>query len=357
MKAAIFYGGKDIRIEDVPMPEPGPGEVLIKIASAGICGSDLHPYRGHNPYGAREPHQRGHELAGEIAGLGDGVTDLTVGQRVGIEAEHLLGCGSCRNCKRGQYHICPTRGFRHGERQESHGFSQYDVCVATNCHPLPDTLGFDSASQLDCYACGVHALNRCDVAPGDTAVVLGTGAIGITLGQLAKAFGVRHVIMVGTREEPLRIAMKADAADEIIVNFRVDPVEAVLETTGGQGADLVFETVGGSAPTISQAIGMARYGGTVSILGVFTEEQNVDVVTAYRKELKLQWSNSYSSWRGVSEYKTALDLLEDGRVSPEAFINKHFALAEISEAFAAADDKRSSGAVKVMGHPNAGERR
>ncbi len=87
---------------------------------------------------------------------------------------------------------------------------------------------------------------------------------------------------------------------------------------------------------------------------MFTEEQSVDVVTAYRKELRLQWSKSYSRWRGISEYKTALDLLADGRVSPEAFINKHFALAEISEAFAAADDKLSSGAIKVMVHPNAG---
>ena len=335
------------------MPEPGPGEVLVRIASAGICGSDLHPYRGHNPYGVREPHQRGHELSGEVAGLGDDVTDLAVGQRVGIEAEHLLGCGTCRNCKQGQYHICPTRGFRHGERQESHGFSQYDVCVASNCHPLPDGVSFDAASQIDCYACGVHALNRCDVAPGDTVVVLGTGAIGITLGQVAKAFGVRHVIMVGTRDEPLQIALQANAVDEIIVNSTVDPVEAVLEATVGLGADLVFETVGGSAPTISQAIGMARYGGTVSILGVFTEEQSIDVMTAYRRELRLQWSNSYSSWRGVSEYRTALDLLADGRVNPDKFINKHYSLDEISEAFTAADDKRTSGAVKVMVHPNA----
>ncbi|MCH7652980.1 MAG: alcohol dehydrogenase catalytic domain-containing protein [Chloroflexi bacterium] len=354
MKAAIFYGGKDIRVEDVPMPEPGAGEVQIKIMSAGVCGSDLHPYRGHNPYGVREPHQRGHELAGEITALGDGVRALAIGQRVGIEAEHLLGCGSCRNCKDGQYHVCPARGLRHGERQESHGFSQYDVCVAANCHPLPDGVDFDAASQVDCYACGVHALNRCDVAPGDTAVVLGTGAIGITLGQVAKAFGVRRVIMVGTRDEPLQIAMEANAADEVIVNSRIDPVEAVLEATGGQGADLVFETVGGSAPTISQAIGMARYGGTVSILGVFTEDQSVDVATAYRKELQLRWSNSYSSWRGVSEYETALELLADGRVNPKKFINKHFALGKISEAFAAADDKRSSGAIKVMVHPNAG---
>jgi threonine dehydrogenase-like Zn-dependent dehydrogenase len=316
MKAAIFYGGKDIRVEELPIPEPGPGEVLIKVRSAGICGSDLHPYRGASPYGAREPHQRGHELAGEVAALGEGVMGLSVGQRVGIEAEHLLGCGQCRYCMRGEYHICPYRGRRHGERTESHGFSQYDVCVASNCYPLPDNVSLDSAALLDCYACGVHALNRVSPTPDWTAVVLGTGAIGMTLGQLAKAYGVRRVVMVGTRDEPLKVALETGAADEVIANSRHDPVEAVLEMTGGEGADVVFETVGGNAPTLNQAIGMARRGASISVLGVFTQDQGIDVRTAYSKELVIRWSNSYSRWQGVSEYKMALDLLAQGRINP-----------------------------------------
>jgi threonine dehydrogenase-like Zn-dependent dehydrogenase len=196
MKAAIFYGGKDIRIEETPIPEPGPGEVLFRVQSGGICGSDLHLYRGQNPYGAQEPHQRGHELAGEVVALGPGVTGLAVGARIGIEAEHLPGCGTCRYCCRGEHHLCPTRGLRHGERQESHGFSEYDICVATNCHVLPEHVSYDAAALLDCYACGVHALNRVDLTPHDTVVVLGTGAIGMTLGQVAKAYGIGRVIMV-----------------------------------------------------------------------------------------------------------------------------------------------------------------
>ena len=351
MKAAIFYGGTDIRVEELQDPEPGPGEILLRVRAAGICGSDLHPYRGQTTSGAREPHQRGHELAGEVVTLGKGADDLSVGQRVGIEAEHLLGCGGCRACRQGQYHICPRRGFRHGERQESHGFSQLDVCVAANCHPLPDGVSFDAAAMLDCYACGVHALNRTPVGPDDTVAVIGTGAIGMTLGQLAKTYGAGRVVMVGTRPGPLAVALGASAADVVVANSERDPVDAVLEATGGNGVDAVFETVGGQASTIDQAINMARPGGVVSILGVFTGPSSVDVATAYRKELGLRWSNSYSTWRGASEYRTALRLMVDGRVDPSAFITTHYPLDSIGEAFAAADDKRSSGAIKVMVHP------
>ncbi|HAL46248.1 MAG: zinc-binding dehydrogenase [SAR202 cluster bacterium] len=351
MKAAIFYGGHDIRVEELPDPEPGPGEILVRVRSAGICGSDLHPYRSPPVGGIREPHQRGHELAGDVVALGEGVEDVSAGQRIGIEAEHLLGCGVCRACRHGQNHICAQRGFRGGERQESHGFSQLDVCLASNCHVLPESISFDAATQLDCYACGVHALNRNPVGPDSTVVVIGTGAIGMTLGQLARAYGAGQVVMVGTRPEPLTIAMEANAADVVLAISDGDPVEALLEATGGHGADVVFETVGGRASTIDQAVGMARYGGAVSVLGVFTGSSSVDVMAAYRKELSIRWSNSYSSWEGVSEYQTALRLLSSGWVDPSGFITTHYPLDSIGEAFAAADDKRNSGAIKVIVHP------
>ena len=351
MKAAVFYGGKDIRIEDLPVPEPGPGEVLVRVRSAGVCGSDLHVYRGDVPLVPAGPRRRGHELAGEVAALGAGVRGLSVGQRVGIEPEHLLGCGRCRYCLRGDTHLCPSRGRRNGQRFESHGFSEYDVCVAGNCYPLPDNVSLDAAATTDCYACGVHALNRLTLTPSDTVVVLGTGAIGMTLGQAAKVYGARRVIMVGRREEPLAVARAAGAADEVIVGTREDPVRSVMEMTEGEGADVVFETVGGNAPTLAQAIEMARNGAVISVLGSFTRPQEIDAGAAIRKELDIRWSNSYSRWKGVSEFQTVLDLLADGRVRAEPFITTHFPLDRVADAFAAADDKRSSGAIKVMVHP------
>jgi 2-desacetyl-2-hydroxyethyl bacteriochlorophyllide A dehydrogenase len=356
MKATLFYGGTDIRVEDLPIPEPGPGEVLVRIRSAGICGSDLHDYRGASPWRRpsagldRERRQNGHELMGDVAAVGPGVTGLSIGQRVGIEPEHLVGCGNCVYCTRGDSHICVRRGLRHGERHGSHGFSEYDVCLARNVHVLPDNVSDNAAAILDCYGCGIHALHRVPIRPYMNVVVLGTGAVGMTLGQVVRTNGARRVIMVGTRDEPLEIGRKAGAADEFIANSKVDPVQQVLELTNGEGADVIFETVGTNAPTVDQAIKMARPGGTVCILGIFTSDPVLDTLTAYRKELTITWCNSYSTWEGESEYRVALDLLSSGRINAEPLITHHYPLEQIGDAFAAAADKRTSGALKVLVH-------
>ena len=335
------------------MPEPGPGEVLIRVLSSGVCGSDLHGYRRPRP--DQPPavgRETGHELAGEVAGLGPGVTGFRVGQRVGIEPEHLVGCGLCDPCRRGDNHICTKRGVRHGESHGSHGFSQYDVCVSANVWPLPDHITLDQASVLDVYGCGVHAVNRYPVRPFSTAVVLGTGPIGMCVGQVAKASGAKRVIMVGTRDEPLAVALASGAADEVVANSRADPVKAILELTGGEGADVVFESVGGKAPTFGQAVQIAKPGGTVCVLGIFaTNPQELDTRAGYRKELTITWANSYSRYDGVSEYQIALDLLATGRVKADPLITHHYPLERIAEGFVAADDKRASGAIKVLIHP------
>src|SRR5437588_3240009 len=153
---------------------------------------------------------------------------------------------------RGDTHLCPTRGMRHGQRHGSNGFSEFDVCVARNVLPLPDSVSDDAAAILDCYGCAVHAVRRAPIHPYATVAVIGTGAIGMNVGQVVRASGAARVIMVGTRPQPLAIAREAGAADEGVANSQGDPVQAVLDLTGGEGADVVFETVGGDAPTLEQ---------------------------------------------------------------------------------------------------------
>lgn len=351
MKTALFYGGRDIRVEERPIPEPGAGEVLVRVRAAGVCGSDLHNYRGHRPTSSAAPWQQGHELAGEVAALGSGVSGLSMGQRVAIEAEHLLGCGRCRWCADGQSHICPERGMRNGVKQSSHGFSQYDVCVANNLHPITDAIIFDHAALLDCYACGVHAANRSPVPDGGAAVIIGAGAIAMTLGQVLRARGADQVVMIGTRPEPLETAVKSGAADRTICLAGQDPLKGVLSLTDGDGAAVTFETVGGRSQLISQAAGMTRRGGTVSVLGLFTAPQEIDSGLAMQKEITIRWSNSFSSWRGQSEFVTALGLMEKNRLNPGPIITHHFGIDDIGKAFAAADDKATSGAIRVMVNP------
>jgi threonine dehydrogenase-like Zn-dependent dehydrogenase len=351
MKTAYFYGGEDIRVVEAEIPSPGAGEVLFKVMSAGVCGSDLHNYRGHR---TREdvPWQQGHELSGVIAGLGEGVTGFETGQRVGIEAEHLLGCGVCRLCRIGQYHVCPDRGMRRGTKQSSHGFSQYDVCIAENVTVLPDDVSFDAAALVDCYACGVHAMNRVPDISGQNVAIIGAGAIALTLGQVLKANGAAKVILIGTREQPVEVAIAAGSADVgVAISSGQVPVEAVLAATEGEGAAVTFETVGGQSQLIQQAVEMTRRGGAVSVIGLFTKPQTINSVMAMEREVSIGWSNSFSSWKGESEFATALGLLASGQLNPDPIVTHHFSLDEIGRAFAVADDKRVSGAIRVMIQP------
>jgi threonine dehydrogenase-like Zn-dependent dehydrogenase len=349
VKATLFYGERDVRVEERPDPEPGPGEVLVRIGAAGICGSDLHTYRGHRAPAWPVPWEQGHELAGEVVAHGEGVTTLAVGDRVGIEAEHLVGCGECRSCRQGAYHVCPRRGFLHGARHGSHGFSEYDVTRAGNCYRLPDHVSLEAAALLDCYACGVHAVHRSPVPVTGTTVILGMGAIALTLGQVARAYGAGRVVMLGTRPEALAVAVQCGAADETIVTGAGDPVRAVLDRTDGEGADVVFETVGGRDQLLALAMALARPGGTVGVLGVFTQPQTIDAQgQGMVKELRVAWSNSYSTWMGLPEYRTALDLLAAGRLDPGPLVTHRFPRARVAEAFAAADDKRRTGAIRVI---------
>jgi 2-desacetyl-2-hydroxyethyl bacteriochlorophyllide A dehydrogenase len=347
MKTAYFYGGKDIRVVEEEIPEPGVGEVLFKVMSAGVCGSDLHNYRGHR---VRDDvrWQQGHELSGVIAGLGEGVTGFEIGQRVGIEAEHLLGCGECRLCSDGQYHLCADRGMRHGVRQGSHGFSEYDVCVAENVTVLPDDISFDAAALVDCYACGVHAMNRVPDVAGQAVAIIGAGAIALTMGQVLKANGAAKVILIGTRQQPVDVAIAAGSADVGVVSADEDVVEAVLAATDGEGVAVAFETVGGQSQLIQQAVEMTRRGGVVSVLGLFTKPQTIDPAAAMEREVSIQWSNSFSSWNGEREFVTALELLKAGSLNPDPIVTHHYSLEDIEEAFAVADDKRTSGAIRVM---------
>ncbi|MCC6625941.1 MAG: alcohol dehydrogenase catalytic domain-containing protein [Chloroflexi bacterium] len=353
MRTAMFYGGADIRVEEYPTPLPGPGEVLVRVGAAGICGSDLHPYRGDNPWGraATGPVRAGHELAGTIAALGDGVSGLGVGQRVGVEPMHLLGCGHCRACTRGDYHLCPTRGQRDGRRIASAGFSEFDVVASRNVFPLPDQVSLEAASLLDVYACGVHALNRIPLRPFDTVVVIGTGPIGMTAGQVARAAGARQVVMVGRRDEVLAVARAVGAADATVNGAR-DPVgPAIADLTDGLGAEIVIESVGGRAATMGLAADAAAPGGQIGVLGAIVGDVAVPYPIANRKELTIKLINSYATWGGVREFQIALDLIAGGRVQAERLITHRFPLDRIADGFAAADDKRASGALKVIIQP------
>ena len=255
MRTAMFYGGPDIRVEEMPTPAPGPGEVLVRIGAAGICGSDLHPYRGENPWGgwggrrpaARRPRAGRHGRGGRLR------RDRAGGRPAGRRRADAPG-------RLRRVPLLPARRLpplpdarraARASRPTSAGFSEYDLVVAEErLSRCPDSVSIDAASLLDVYACGVHALNRVPLRPFETVVVIGTGPIGMTAGQVARAAGARQVIMVGRRDELLAVAREVGAADAVVNGAREDVGEAVARLTDGLGAEVVLETVGGHEATM-----------------------------------------------------------------------------------------------------------
>ena len=260
----------------------------------------------------------------------------------------FLAAGSASGASRVKTISAQPEGFATARSSQATAFRSTTSVSPENLHPISDSVSFGAAALLDCYACGVHAMNRSPVPPGKSAAIIGAGAIAMTLGQVLKASGVERVVMSGTRPEPLEVAIDSGAADKTVCIADGDPVEGVMDATDGEGSAVTYETVGGRGQLISQAMSMTRSGGTVSVLGLFTATQEVDPALAMQREVSVRWSNSFSSWNGKSEFVEALELMESGKLNPDPIMTHEFPIAQISEAFTAADNKAESGAIRVM---------
>ncbi len=339
MKAGVVYGPRDIRVEEVEMPGPGPGEVLLEVKAAGICGSDLHFHRSD---AASTPTGRimgGHELSGRIAAVGEGVTRVEVGHRVGVEP--LLGCGECQYCAMGYYHLCNKLTHPGG------GFREYTVLLEDKVFPLPDNVSYDEAATLDCLAVGVHAVHRGGVTITDSVAVIGDAAIGLSTLEVAKAAGAKKTVLIGHHERNLEIGKKV-GADIVVNSAESNEIDDIMKFTGGEGCDVVFETVGGMADTMETAVKIAKTGGIIVVIGMFRKPVPLNFGRLMRNEIDIICSWSYSTWDGVPEFEIALDLLARGELDAESLITHRFPIDRISEAFHAALNKGESGALKVL---------
>ena len=279
MKAALFYGGRDIRVEELPDPSP-PGEVLVRIGAARVCGSDLHPCRGADPWGGQVSRSApGRTRAGrDVAAIGAGVTRVEVGQRVGVEPMHLVGCGSCRQCRRGDYHVCPTRGLRNGvdtAAPASRSLTWRWPRTSTRC-------------RLDLARSGLAARrlrlrrprHQPRAAPGIGVRLRGRDRADRPDDGAGRPGGRRphgHHDRAPRRAAGVR---PGGARPTLVVNnTTVESVgEAVADLTHGELCDAVFETVGGTEDTMAQAVEAAAFGGVIGIIGAFWG----DVAVAYR---------------------------------------------------------------------------
>ena len=329
MKAARFHGRGDIRIDDVPDPQVGPGQVEVSVDWCGICGTDLHeflegpifiPQKGapHPITGSELPVVMGHEFAGVVSAVGSGVTDVREGDRVAVEPYYV--CGECVPCTAGRYNICRKLGFV-GLSGQDGGFAERCVVDARWVHPLGD-LPTDVGALVEPLAVGYHAVRLSGLRPGGTAAVFGAGPIGLVTTAALKAAGAGKVVVV----EPAA-ARKAKAAgagaDEVLDPTGTDVPDAIRDLTAGAGADVAFECAGVDA-VLAAAIGSVRPGGTVVNVAIWGHVPQVAMNDLVLSEVSVIGSLAY-----CGDHAATIALLRDGKVDAEQFITGRIGLADL----------------------------
>jgi L-iditol 2-dehydrogenase len=348
MKAAVLVGPNELVVKDVPTPQPGPMEVLLKVEACACCSTDValmaKPFPGQPPYGSFIP---GHEYAGTVAALGETVDEFNVGDRVAVEAH--LGCMRCRNCRVGNYTAClnyGTKKHRANGMTSNGGFAHYVVNNINTVHRIPDDVEFDEAALITNLGCVLYGFETVGgYVAGDHVAVIGPGPLGLISAQVAKVFGAERVYLIGTRASRLSKGSET-GADRIINVHEEDPVAVVLKETGGVGADLVIESSGGQdAPMMS--IKLAKPMGKILLLGFPHEPVLVDLEELLMKN-KSMFAVRGEGWANAAR---AVSLLGSRKVNLKPYLTHAFPLKDISVAFKTFVE-RIGGAVKVIVKPN-----
>ena len=319
MKAAVFYGPKDIRIEEVPIPECGSDEVLIKVKRAGMCGSDLHIYTGG--FKIPTPQVIGHEFAGEVTAVGNGVRGIEIGERV--TAEHVIPCGKCRYCKAGEPNLCVN--MRIIGAHLPGGMAEYVKVPAELVYKLPEKFTYDEGVLVEPLSIAVYAVRNSGLKVGDTIAVIGQGPIGLFIAAAAKASGAT-VIGVDRDDARLEYARRAAFADHTVNSTNEDVVSRVVELSGGIGVDASFEAVG-REETAEQSLEITRKTGTVILVGLYEGQAKLDIMQILRKELKV-----IGTWTESLVFDKTIALLADGRVDYTGFITHRYPLSDVKQA-------------------------
>lgn len=340
MRAANYQGPRIVALREVPQPEPGPGEVLVRVHACGICGSDLHRYRGGGLGSGAVP---GHEIAGEVAALGPDVRGWEVGAPVAIEP--LVTCRACALCTRGDYQLCRRRLLLGVGRDG--GLAEYVAVPAYTLFALPADLPMAVGALTEPTAVAVHAVRLAEVRPGERVLVQGSGSIGLLTALAARAAGA-HVVMTARYPHQAEAAPRFGAARV----FAADEAGAreLAAYAATEPFDAVIETVGGEADTLIQAPTLVRPGGRVCVVGIFFQPPRLNAFATVLNEVRLVGSATYGRAEGVADFARAIALIVAHRDLVSGLITHRFPLAEIARAYATADDKGSH-ALKVTVEP------
>jgi L-iditol 2-dehydrogenase len=313
VKALLLSKYRHLEITDLPKPAPGPGELLVKVAACGICGSDVHGYDGSS--GRRiPPIVMGHEASGRIAGLGPQVTGWSEGDRVTFDS--TISCGTCGYCSRGQINLCDRRqvlGVSCSDYRCTGAFAEYVIVPQRIVYRLPDSLSFSEAAMLEAVSVAVHAVHLSQISPGDQALVLGAGMIGLLTLQALRASGCTSVYVADIDDSRLKLAKEVGAAATLRATGD-ELISEVRRLTSGAGVDVALEAVGIDA-TVRAAIDSVRKGGTVTLIGNVTPEVTLPLQKAVTRQIRLQ-----GSCASAGEYPRAVELVTSGAIKVKPLI-------------------------------------
>lgn len=303
MKALVYRAPRQMEFEDVAVPHPGPGEVLVRVVYSGICGSELSGYLGTNSL-RRPPLVFGHELSGHVAALGEGAeaSGLTVGAAVTVNP--LVTCGACEFCVTGRQHLCQRRLLLGASLPGSN--AEFISVPATSVLPLPANMYLRDAALTEPAACAVHAVELSGARPGMSALVVGAGPIGLFILQALGAYGVTRRYV--TDRNPDRLALATAMGCVAVPADDQLTAEAVREATDGRGVDLSFDAAG-TAQTRGTCLLATAVGGQVMAVGLHSDLTELPVNTLVRSELSIRGVFAYP----VSSFRTALHWLAERR--------------------------------------------
>lgn len=348
MEALVLEGPDDFEVaSDVPVPEPGPGEVLCRVRAASICGTDSHLIAGDYPgfWPPSYPFRPGHEWSGEVVACGDGAAELGFDVGTRVAGTSHAACGVCQLCVEGRYNVCLNYGREGLHAQYGHNapgaFATYVVHSVKSVFAIPDELGFDEAALLDPASIAMHTAVRGGVRVGDTVIVIGAGVIGLFGAESARALGAGRVIVLG---RGARLAKAAELGYETIDTTAGDPVTEVRSRTDGRGADVALECAG-ATETLRWALDGLRRGGRCAVVGIPLEDAAIPMQRLVLDEIELVGVRA-----SAGELPRTIALATDGRIRLGELITHRFPLSEYAEALRVFNE-RVDDALKVVVHP------
>jgi L-iditol 2-dehydrogenase len=335
VRAAVLRGPGDIAVEERPVPRPGAGEVVVRVRSVGVCGSDVHYYE-HGRIGrfvVEAPLVLGHEASGEVTDVGPGVTRLAVGQRVAIEPG--VPDLTCEQCLAGRYNLCPNMRFFATPPFDG-ALAQYVLVHEAFAHPVPDSVSDDAAALLEPLSVGIWACRKARVTAGDRVLVTGAGPIGLVCVQAALAFGATEVIVSDVN--PARLALAKELGATAVIDARETRVSDLPRPPG------VLLECSGYAPAIAEAIRALDRAGRGVLVGMGSDEVAVPLPVVQERELELM-----GTFRYANTWPTAIALVASGRIDLDRLVTGTYRLDQTEEALTAA--RRDPQSVKAVVHP------